>query len=90
MIVLNEYTNHHYWDTYEKETWFCPNCGKQELWTSTDAGDYYYGSMSICTACGHGCYLCAGTTEVKEPNYVLILKQLREGKTSEPTTKQGR
>jgi hypothetical protein len=88
--VLNEYPgSHHYWDEFEKEPWHCPNCGQKELWTATGSGDYYVGNESICTACGHACYLLSGPKEIKEPHELGQLKQLREGKTAEPTTRRG-
>ena len=90
MKVLNEYPgSHHYWDDYEKEKWHCPNCGLKELWTSTGSGDYCVGNDSLCLACGCSCYLLGGPTKIKDANDLGIIKQIREGKTAEPTTKRG-
>lgn len=90
MKVLNEYPcSHHYWDEFEKSRYFCPNCGKQEVWEEQGAGDYYVGVTYICAACGAKFDLPSGADPVTEPNDQLRAKQLREGYTAEPTTKKG-
>ncbi len=97
MKVLNEYHHpnavvptpgHHYIEEWGKTTLFCPNCGKQEVWSGGGA-DYYQGSTYICTACAHSnCLDFNGP--VTDQNYLDIIKQLQIGIMSVPTTPSGR
>lgn len=34
--------------------WFCPSCGKQDMWQEGGGGgDYYHDSSVFCHSCGH-------------------------------------
>lgn len=91
MKILNEYPgSHHYWDEFVKGDYFCPFCGKQEVWESQDSGDYYVGSEQICATCGARLHLDHCQKTKSDANYLGQLKQLREGKAAEPTTRPGR
>jgi rubredoxin len=90
MQVTNEYPGSHYYEeTWELETnWCCPYCGiRGSIWTAL-GGDFYAGCESMCTECGHSFYLQSGPQEIKEPNSLGILQQLRSGKKTIPTTRR--
>lgn len=90
MKVLNEYVgSHHYVERWEKCDYFCPNCGKKEVWEEQGGGDYYAGVDYVCVACDHFFYLPSGTFTRKDKNQITILEQLKTGKTNEPTTRPG-
>jgi hypothetical protein len=36
---------------YERSDWFCPNCGKQNVWEEQGPGDYYVGVNHVCIEC---------------------------------------
>jgi transcription elongation factor Elf1 len=37
-----------------KSDFYCPNCGKQDMWQATNEGDDYYHQYSVvCHACQH-------------------------------------
>lgn len=90
MKVLLEFSgSHHYWENYEKTDWFCPHCGKQEMWDSTGSGDYYTGTTSYCTACNFSSQLLGGPVLETHPAYLGIIDQLKSGVAREPTTGKG-
>lgn len=89
MKVLNEYPNHYYMEEYEKCGYFCPNCGKEEVWEDKGSGDYYMGVDYICVACGKAFYLPSGTWSLREANEIAKLVQLRSGITGVPKAKLG-
>jgi hypothetical protein len=90
MKVLNEYPNsHHYWDEYIKTELFCPNCGKQCIWSETGAGDYYVGSDFVCIECGNFFYMLDSGTKPQGENEENKIKQIISGVTSEPSTPKG-
>lgn len=94
MKVLQEYPKterhdgHHYWREYEKEKYFCLNCGKQEVWAEQGEGDYYCGADLVCVACGHS-WTMQGPSLKTDPIDLIVLEQLRTGITKEPTTRRG-
>lgn len=89
MKILNEYPgSHHYWTTFEKGKLFCVNCGAQEVWEEGGAGDYYCGADFICIKCDHR-WTLQGPSLMKEPNEIVTLEQIKQGKTFEPKTKKG-
>lgn len=52
MIVIKTYGDRKIDYTVElDEDCFCPNCGKQEVYTAVGDGDYYEGSTSYCKNC---------------------------------------
>lgn len=90
MKILNEYPGgHHYWEEYLRVDYFCPNCGKQEMWADESPGDYYCGSGTLCIACGFETMMQGGPYPLKDANDISILEQLRTGITKEPTTRKG-
>ena len=38
---------------------YCPNCGKQEVWYQDGPGDHYVGEQHICSAC-EACFTIQG------------------------------
>lgn len=88
MIVTRQYPNHHYQDEWTKDEFFCPKCGKQELWREGGSGDYYLGPSYYCVACETEHYL-HHARDLKEPYEKKIIEQLRSGVTLEPTTPRG-
>lgn len=49
-----------------KSDWFCPKCGKQEMWQEVGTGDDYYHDCSVtCKACGYS-MCCVGVVEDEE------------------------
>lgn len=40
--------------TWVKSKWFCPACGKQDMWQDADSGDDYYHDFVVeCHSCKH-------------------------------------
>lgn len=52
--------SHQYTEPWEKKDYYCPRCGKQEVWFRNDGGDYYVGEQHICTACKGGFHIPGG------------------------------
>jgi predicted RNA-binding Zn-ribbon protein involved in translation (DUF1610 family) len=77
---------HHYIREFKKCNYYCPVCGKQEVWNRQDGGDYYMGESYYCTNCGATSYL--DNTSVEEQNDDII-EQLKTGVTKTPTTPKG-
>jgi hypothetical protein len=48
---------HGYDESWEKAPWFCPHCGKQDVFSALGDGDYYVGVQLLCLSCNHGFYL---------------------------------
>lgn len=95
--VINEYhfpksliknDGHHYEEEWTKTEMFCPNCGKQEVW-SGDGADYYVGTQYLCTNCIHSSYL-DGTSKVIEENTLSIIEQIKTGIAITPSTRKVR
>lgn len=36
---------------YEKNDLYCPNCGTKNIWEEQGLGDYYVGTVNLCTQC---------------------------------------
>lgn len=90
MKILNEYPgSHHYITEYDKSEFYCPLCGKQEVWEEKGQGDYYCGSDYVCISCGSKSYLDGCRVAPNEVRYMNILEQIRTGVTMVPTTKRG-
>ena len=89
MKVLLEFNTHHYYRKYYKTEWYCPNCGKQEVWDESGEGDFYAGTTSYCTECGFQCNLLGGPSKITEKSYLNIVDQIRSGITLIPITKPG-
>lgn len=47
----NYFGNKNHTKTYELTKYYCPSCGKKEVWTDNGAGDYYEGTTFLCTSC---------------------------------------
>lgn len=87
MKVLKEYKgSHHYWEDYEKTGYFCPSCGKKDVWEQCGSDDYYVGSAYVCVNCSTSHYLDNSSDLRKDEHYVKIIEQLKTGKAHEPTT----
>lgn len=43
---------HSYEETWDKSEYFCPHCGKNEVWEQQGDGDYYQGVTYLCISCG--------------------------------------
>lgn len=52
--------SHVYSEIWKKTDYFCPGCGKREVWHAAGGGDYYVGEQHICIACAHEFYLPNG------------------------------
>jgi hypothetical protein len=52
---------------YEKDSYYCPQCGQLTVWVEHGHGDYYLGPKFLCTSCSHLFYL-PHMAEVKEEN----------------------
>lgn len=42
---------HQYDETWEPCAFYCPSCGKRDVWEEAGAGDYYVGTDYICRSC---------------------------------------
>lgn len=46
-----------------KSDWYCPKCGKQDMWQEgRGGGDYYHDNTVQCHSCGHD-MCCVPTVE---------------------------
>lgn len=89
MKVLEEFGNsHHYYSNYEKSDWYCPNCGRKEVWVELEMGDYYEGPPHICVQCG-SFFSLPRCGVLKEKVYKDMVRQLRLKQTFKPKTKPG-
>jgi hypothetical protein len=52
---------HSYQESWETTEYFCPNCGRRDVWHETSGGDYYVGELHLCRSCKHGFHLPNGT-----------------------------
>ena len=91
ITVLNEYPgSHHYFETFDRTDWFCPNCGLRGGVFEAEEGDYYAGGMSICTNCTHSGYLAGGMNQIIDAAALGMAQQLKAGIANQPTTKRGK
>lgn len=89
MKLLLEFENsHHYFVEFVKTDYFCPMCGKTEVWRNSDGGDYYEGSMHLCASCDAISYLDSCSSEIDIP-YKRLINQIKSGTVPTPTTKKG-
>ena len=50
-----------------KSGWFCPSCGKQDMWQEVgDSDDYYHERSVTCGSCNHT-MCCVGRVEDEKP-----------------------
>jgi len=68
--------NHTYEDEYNKTSYYCLNCGKQQVYES-ESYDYCEGPRLMCTCCGYHHNLPRPPDESYE-EYTQVLEQLRE------------
>lgn len=88
MKVLNEYGNsHHYMESYSEVDFYCPECGKREVWMNDGSGDYYVGEDYICMACESIFYL--PSIRKADAHEKKKIEQIKTGVTFEPTTPRG-
>lgn len=45
---------HSYLHTYAPTDYFCPHCGRRDVWEECSDGDYYQGPDILCLYCGGG------------------------------------
>ncbi len=91
MKILQEYKTHHYFSNYDKSEFFCPNCGKKEVWEEQGAGDYYVGVNFTCISCKHEFNLPFFRL-LKNDNDEMelkIIEQIKSGITNIPISKPG-
>lgn len=77
---------HHYILDYERTDYYCPSCGKQEVWVEQSGGDYYAGADYVCVACSSLHHLDSSCSNVDDG----IVEQLKSGVTKKPITPKGR
>ena len=53
---------HSYDETWEATDYYCPACGKQEVWHETSGEDYYVGETHLCLSCEAHFYLPNGAS----------------------------
>lgn len=51
---------------------YCPECGKQSVWSEDDEGDYYDGPQYICCACGAWGHKWFGEAREYERDKVIV------------------
>ena len=49
--------SHEYTENWDKAEWFCPACGRREVYEEQGGGDYYVGTRFLCEKCGAKFYL---------------------------------
>lgn len=59
-LTVKYEAGHSYDEEWEQLYMHCPNCGKHEVWHSTDDGDYYVGEKYMCRKCGAHFYMPHG------------------------------
>lgn len=63
---------------YTLSDFYCPSCGKKEVFREEDHEDFYSGARYICLACKHIHELDgSGQDESNDPNIDVIIKQLK-------------
>lgn len=68
---------HSYPERWKRDTYYCPNCGKQNVWSEQGEGDYYYGPSSLCVDCGFSfCLNCEGMPEGHNDRETTWLQRL--------------
>ena len=45
---------HSYLEDWVKTEYYCPHCGKQEVWDEDSGGDHYVGTRLTCVSCAAG------------------------------------
>ena len=50
-ITVKYEAGHSYREVWEKTEYFCPECGKRNVWHDTSGGDYYVGEEHLCVEC---------------------------------------
>lgn len=87
MKVLLEFPTHHYWREVDKTNYFCPSCGKKNVWIEAGMGDYYCGPSHWCVVCG----IEFSLPNLSQPSDQdkMIVEQIRLGKTLEAKTPHG-
>jgi hypothetical protein len=92
--VINEYpanghySGHHYVETWESTSLFCPRCGKQAVWKQEGEGDYYLGPEYLCTECNNiSCldHSAPATTS----NKLAVIDQIKKRQKNTPKTPKG-
>lgn len=89
MKVILEFKNsHHYEREYEKTEYYCPLCGKQDIWEEQGPGDYYQGPDYLCVNCNssHSLIHSSGC----EGACANVASQIKSNTTATPTTKRGK
>ena len=73
-------TSHYYTHGWEHTDFYCPSCGKQEVWVEDGPGDYYAGPDYLCRVCGGG----MGCPNHGDRIVTETMRQLQAEKADEP------
>lgn len=65
---------------YKKSNYYCPLCGKQEVWEDQGEGDFYEGVDYACTNCYASFTLPSLGTNENDFEGEQLIKQLRSNK----------
>jgi hypothetical protein len=88
MKVLLEFEgSHHYFMDWVKTVYYCPNCGKREVWEESGAGDFYESRELCCTECN--LIFTMPSMNVRKDAWSMIPEQLKKGVTFKPKTPKG-
>lgn len=64
--------------TFELTNYYCPNCGKKEVWTDNGVGDYYEGPTFLCISCENA-FTLPTLRKAKSSLYeIYIIEQLNK------------
>jgi len=66
--------------TFELTNYYCPNCGKKEVWTDNGPGDYYEGPTFLCTNCQNAFTLPSLRKAEASLLEVYIIEELNKSK----------
>jgi predicted RNA-binding Zn-ribbon protein involved in translation (DUF1610 family) len=68
-VVVKYQLGHERESEWTKTEYFCPNCGKLEVWSEDGPGDYYAGEDYVCTSCKCFFNLPSGTSIPGKEDY---------------------
>lgn len=69
--------SHKYSERWSLTEYFCPQCGKKDVWIRGDGGDCELGEKHICTECEHTFYLPDGVSKASDEQDVQRLHYLK-------------
>lgn len=78
-VTFENYFGHqNHTKTFELTAYYCPNCGKKEVWSDHGAGDYYEGPTFLCVSCETAFTLPTVRNLEESLLEVYIVEQLNE------------